>query len=569
MRKIPFTPLGVLACLILAAVAGFWVMSLMDSLFSYRSPLRLNPPAPGSVVDPPGIRRLVIVLIDGLREDTSREAGVMPTLNQLRQQSAWAVMHSRPPSFSEPGYAVLLTGAWPDLSDGPAANLDYEDIYPFTQDDLFSAAHRIGVRTAVSGYYWFEKLIPAEAVDAGFFTPGVERLADREVVDAALPWLESGEYGLVLIHLDQLDYAGHYEGGPRHPSWDEAASRTDALLAEIAARLDFTQDTLLVVSDHGHIDAGGHGGQDPLALLEPFILTGAGVRPGQYEDVQMVDVAPTAALLLGASLPASTQGRPLAEMLELNEEDLPGLLAVYQTQQAGLLDAYTAAIGQPRQTITPPGSPGLMGIHAAYQGALKAAQSTRQRTERLLRTALAVPAGLLMIFLLTKISRPKLWWYLVSAMVYVLLFNLRYAVVDQNTYSLSSVTGQTELILYTGSTACLSLLAGWLLSSYGIGRFRPGSNPSAARQSIEQALVIAAVLALPVLGSYVYNGALVSWILPDFASSFVAFLSLLQILWVSLSAILIASLSSLASLLVIRRASLQASRKSPAPVKLD
>ena len=577
MKKLSFTPLGVLACLILAAGAGIWVMSLMDSLFGYRSPLRINPPAPGTLAapldtgngDPPLSRRLVFVLIDALREDTSRDAAIMPTLNQLRQQGAWAVMHSRPPSYSEPGYSVLLTGAWPDLSDGPAANLPYEEIYPFTQDNLFSAAHRHGIRTAVSGYYWFEKLIPSEAVGAGYFTQGEDYLADREVVDAAIPWLQLGEYGLVLIHLDQVDYAGHHEGGPRDPNWSLAASRSDALLAEIIAQLDLTQDTLLIVSDHGQIDAGGHGGQDPITLLEPFILTGAGVRPGQYEDVQMVDVAPTASLLLGANLPASAQGRPLAEMLDLEAAGLAGLQTAYEDQQAGLLKAYTAAIGQPGQAVTLSGNPGLDEINNAYQSALRAAQSARLRTERWLRAALAIPAALLIAYLLSKFSSAKLGWYLAGAMVFVLGFNLRYAVLDEKTYSLSSVTDPVNLILYTGGTALLALLAAWLVSGFGLGWIRPAKTTSAARRAVEQALVIIAVLAVPILGSFMYNGALVTWILPDFASTFVAFISLLQVLWISLGAILLAVISALVSGSISRRARQQLSGMHPEPLKVD
>jgi hypothetical protein len=552
-KKFPWIPLGILACLVLAAVAGFWALNLISSLFSYRSPLRLDPPAPGLVLDQPTTHCLVIVLVDALREDTSREAEVMPTLNQLRQQGAWAVMHSQPPSYSEPGYSVLLTGAWPDLSDGPAANLEYEAIYPFTQDNIFSAAHRLGIRTAVSGYYWFEKLIPAEAVDIGFFTAGEDRLADRQAVDAALPWLASGDYGLVLIHLDQVDYAGHHEGGPRDPNWAQAARRSDALIAEIAAHLDFSQDTLMVVSDHGQIEAGGHGGHDPIVLLEPFILAGAGVRPGHYQDVQMVDVAPTAALLLGTNLPASAQGRPLAEMLALDDEQVQTLQMAYETQQTELLSAYTAAIGQPN----PPVSQHLLNltdIQAAYQTALENAQATRLRTERLLRAALAIPIFLGMLFMIWKIPRAQLWWLLVSAMLYVLLFNLRYVLLDSRTYSLSSVSSPTDLILYVGITAWLSLLAAWLVSSYGLGGLRVEGLSSAAGLAILQALVIVAILSLPVLWSFIANGALITWILPDFASSFAALLSLIQILFVCLSAVLIAGVGVLFEAVAQRRA---------------
>ncbi|MFQ5616639.1 MAG: alkaline phosphatase family protein [Anaerolineales bacterium] len=229
---------GTIACLLLAGGAFFWATGIMDSLFAYRSPLHSHPPSPGPPLGNPATRRVVFVLIDALREDTSSQPGVMPFLNELRQQGAWATMHSRPPSYSEPGYTVLFTGAWPDVSDGPAINLEYEEIPTWPQDNLFSAAHRAGLKTAVLGYYWVEKLIPQTTVSASFYTSGEDQTADREVVDAALPWLRDGGYQLILIHIDQVDYAGHYEGGPQDPRWNAAASRADDLLREIAAELD-------------------------------------------------------------------------------------------------------------------------------------------------------------------------------------------------------------------------------------------------------------------------------------------------------------------------------------------
>jgi hypothetical protein len=552
----------ILACLILAALAGFWALQMMTSLFGYRSPLRLNPPAPGRVLDRPVAHRLVIVLVDALREDTSRDVEVMPTLDRLRKQGAWAVMHSRPPSYSEPGYSVLLTGAWPDLSDGPAANLDYSAIYPFTQDNIFSAAHRLGIRTAVSGYYWFEKLIPAEAFDAGFFTSGEDQQADRQVVDAALPWLESGDYGLVLIHLDQVDYAGHHEGGPRDPNWDKAAHRSDELIAEIVSQLDLNQDALMIVSDHGQIDAGGHGGSESTVLREPFVLVGAGIHAGHYPDMQMVDVAPTAALLLGINLPASTQGRPLAEMLALDDEQLQTLHQAYEAQQAGLVSAYTAAIGQPSQ------SAGLEllnlpEIQTTYETALENAQVSRLRTERTLRAVLAIPFVVGGLYLIVRTPHVRLWWLLVSAMLYVLLFNLRYVLLDGRTYSLSSVSGPADLILYTGVTTWLALGAAWLVSSIGLGSSKPSSLSSAAGLAVQLSLVITAVLTLPVLWSFVANGAWITWILPDFPSSFAALLSLIQILFICLGGILLSGVTALVSTIAKRQARVMVSIQTP------
>jgi len=546
MKRSLSITLGILACLILAAVAYFWSTGLMDSLYAYRSPLHSQPPAAGQPVGQPDTRRVVFVLIDALRNDTSLKPEAMPFLNELRQKAAVATMHSRPPSYSEPGYTVLLTGAWPDVSDGPTINLDYDKIPTFTQDDLFSAAHRAGLKTAVSGYNWFEKLIPQNAVDASFYTPGEDQAADRQVVDAALPWLKDGGYQLVLIHIDQVDYAGHHEGGPRDPHWDAAAQRADDLLRQIAATLDLSKDTLLVVSDHGQIDQGGHGGQDPIVLVEPFVLAGAGVKPGDYGDVNMVDVAPTLAALLGANLPASSQGHVRTEMLlTLSPEKLPAIQSQLETQQSQLVQAYQAAIGR---TVAP--QPGADTV-AVHQAALDAARDARLRSERLPRAILALAGLLIPALVLFRYRSRTVLWLLGGAVLYAVLFNLRYAVLDKRTYSLSSVTGATDLILYCAVTAAVALLIAWLVVLLGRKAFQGGAG-QAASLTLGLALVTIYLLALPVLWSFLLNGALVTWALPDFASTFLAFLSGIQILIVAVLGIVLTGVGALVGRLVAR-----------------
>lgn len=208
MKTYQWILLGILGCFIIATLGYFWATGLMDSLYDFRSPLAENPPAPGEALGRPLTNRVVLILIDALREDTSFRPDVMPYLNELRQGGAWATMHSRPPSYSAPSYTVLMTGAWPDISDGPAMNPEGGELpRTWTQDNVFSAVHRAGMKSAVSGHFWFEGFIPQADVDASFYTIGEDRNADRDVVDAAIPWLESGEYHFILIHIDQVDYA--------------------------------------------------------------------------------------------------------------------------------------------------------------------------------------------------------------------------------------------------------------------------------------------------------------------------------------------------------------------------
>ncbi|MGD9049794.1 MAG: alkaline phosphatase family protein [Anaerolineae bacterium] len=530
--------LGIVACLLLAGGAYFWATGIMDSLYAFRSPLHDRPPAPGQPLDEPLTRRVVFVLIDALREDTSLDPAVMPYLDELRRQGAWATMHSRPPSYSAPSYSVLFTGAWPDVSDGPALNLDYDEIPTWTQDDLASAVHRVGLQVAISAFNWFERLIPQASVSASFYTAGEDQAADREVVDAALPWLLDGDYQLVFVHLDQVDYAGHYEGGPQDPRWDAAARRADDLLREIGATLDLGQDTLFVASDHGQIDQGGHGGQDPIVLVEPFVLVGAGAKPGQYGDVNMIDVAPTLAALLGANIPASSQGRVLTQMLDLTADQQAAIDGATEAQQSQLLELYQAAIG--RQAAVEPGADTV----AAHQRALEAAQEARLRAERLPRAILALVVVLIPAVVIFLKRGRDLAWLLAGAVLYLILFNLRYWVLDGRTYSLSSVASADELLLYCAVTAVAALVVSWLVVVLALKLFR--RRPREASQLVlGLTLTVAYLLLLPVLWSFVLNGTLVTWTLPEMASMFLGFIALIQILVVAVVGLALAGVGAL------------------------
>ncbi len=539
-------PLSILALLLVAAGSFLWANGMMDALMAYRSPLADSPPAPGEPMDSPLTRRVVIILVDALRLDTSLDPQVMPTLQTLRQQGAWATMHSRPPSYSAPGYTTLLTGAWPEINDSQLINPpDNNHVRAFTQDDIFAAADRAGYQTAVSGYTWFEGLLANSGVDAGFYTPGEDHDADLAVVAAAQPWLASGDYELVLVHLDQVDYAGHHEGGPRDPRWDAAAARVDSLIQELVATLDLEKDTLLVLSDHGQIERGGHGGQDPVTLMEPFILVGAGIQPGAYPDIRMVDVAPTVAALLGTSLPASNQGEVLSKMFD----QCPGAMAcIYDAQlvqKSNLLTAYQDATG-----VEIPQNPPLE-ITGDYLVAMDSAKTERLARERIPRGILALVAALLPAALLIRARGKRLAWLLGGALLYAAVFNLVYALAAHKTYSLSSVVSANDLILSTAVYAGIGLSLGWLFVLLG-RRLTSPTPAEAARTTLALVFLVLYLLALGVLWHLYRNGPALTWTLPEFGPMFLAFLSLVQALFVSAIGLVLTGVTALVAWLRAR-----------------
>jgi len=536
MIKKYWTYIGMIALLLIAGGGYFGVTAIMDSLYDYRSPLAEEPPSPVDESREALTHRVVIVLVDALREDTSLDPAVMPYLNELRLNAAVATMHSQAPSYSAPGWTTILTGAWPDINDSQPANPpDDDSVRTFTQDDIFAAADRAGFKTAVSGFTWFEQMLANSGVETGFYTPGEDNTADEEVLEAAIPWLESGDYKLVLIHLDQVDYAGHHEGGPLGSGWAAAARRVDTMLQTITANLDLEQDTLLVFSDHGQIARGGHGGHDPITLVEPFVMIGAGVKPGQYADIEMVDIAPTVAVLLGTSIPASNQGRGLTEMLSFTDEQEAAFSDALLAQQDQLLQDYQAVMRADTSAEN---------AASSTASAMQSIRMQRLNDERLSRLVIAVALALIPAILLYRKRSRNLGKLFGGAAVSMLIFNLIYAVIMGKSYSLSSLTSATDFIFSTAIYMGISFLIGWIVSMLSLKGF--SDTPiSAAQSSFNFTLITLYLLALPILWNFYRNGALITWTLPEFSSMFLGFLAILQSMFVTIFGLLLMGVAAL------------------------
>lgn len=540
MKKKRSLRIGIISLVLIALVTYFWADALIDSLFDYRSPLAQDPPVAGQAAGSPLTRRVVLVLVDALREDTSLDPQVMPFLTRLRQSAAWATMHSRTPSYSAPGWTTILTGAWPDINDSQPANPpDEENVRTFTQDDIFAAAQRAGLQTAVSGYFWFEDMLANSGIDAGFYTPHEDNSADQDVMEAVMPWLEDPAYQLVLVHLDQVDYAGHYQGGPQHPNWNAAAARVDAMLTDIAGVLDLQQDTLLIFSDHGQIDQGGHGGHEAVTLVEPFVMLGAGVIPGHYADIAMTDIAPTVAALLGTSLPASNQGRALTDMLRLPAgQSAADFDQALLAQQNNLLHSYQTSLGfdssvQPLITS--------VADTAALMDALRAGRLQQERLPRLILAALLVIV--LVIFVVPRWKHEN-GWLLLGAALNLGIVNLLYGVIANKAYSLSVLTSASDLILSLALYCGIGFAVAWLVSMLLTGSLMRNKT-EVVHNTFTLTFLTLCLLALPILWNFYRNGLLITWTLPEFASMYFAFLCVLQSLFVALFGLLFSSVAAL------------------------
>jgi hypothetical protein len=534
--------LKVFIILTVSGIMGYESIQLLESLFHYRSPLRNNPPVSGDAFDHPLTERVVIILLDGLREDTANNASLMPELDRLRTQGASASMTSRPPSYSEPGYTTILTGAWPDINDGPAFNLEYEDIPAITQETIFTTSKSAGLKTAISAYYWFDKLIPQDQVDLAFYTPRDDREGDRQVVEAALPWLCDESINLFLIHIDQIDYASHYEGGVMSSGWNKAARQSDALLEELVAGIDLSTTTLLIFSDHGQIDQGGHGGHDLITLQEPFVATGAGILPGVYDPIQMVDLAPTIAILLGTSLPSSAEGRPLVDILAITESQKQAIATLHHTQQANLIESYAVAIGAKETDQIR-----ALNDSQAEIAMLQINYLSRGRLIRIILTGLMLGVFLYFCY---KSRSTKTLPILAGSIVFLLIFHILYSLITGLPYSFSIITSPESFILDAVFKTVISYLLAAIITGILVRIWRETSSSSVMLTLMFTALVVI-VAGAPSFWYLILYGMTIQTILPDIGLLFRGMLSLIQVMTVGLSGLILTGISAAIYALIV------------------
>jgi len=166
--------------------------------------------------------------------------------------------------------------------------------------------------------------------------------------------------------------------------------------------------------------------------------------------------------------------------------------------------------------------------------------------ERWPRIALAVIlVALPAVILIWKRSKITLWM-VISALLYALFFNLRYALLDGLPYSLSWVGEAQEMLSYLSATVLVAAGLSWLVFFFTAGIYRQGAG-RAASLSLGMTLVAIYILALPALYSFAVNGALVTWTLPGLRSTYMAFISLFQIAFLSLAGIALAGIAALAA----------------------
>lgn len=315
------------------------------------------------LTDSPPRRKVLVVGMDGLRFDRVR-AVRPPVLTSLMATGAYGTSrlpygeaaaprtespgqvvpepHAVPPgppgagagaervirarTDSGPGWSSIASGVWPDKH-GVVDNSFTGPCFTKYPDFLVRAKAARPDLVTTAMFSWaaldehgaFGRTIDHRLVLDGYALTFAA--ADRRIAAEAGRHLATTGPDLAFVYLGDTDEVAH-ERGPLRPEYTTALLTQDAdlgrFLAAIRARPAYPRErwTVLVTTDHGHVDAGGHGGTSDEERTVFVIANRLGEDLGglPLQEPRLVDVGPTALAELGIPVEAGwdLDGRPLA-----------------------------------------------------------------------------------------------------------------------------------------------------------------------------------------------------------------------------------------------------------------
>lgn len=288
---------------------------------------------------PATVNHVLVIGIDGVRYDTLCRT-TTPGIDAVARTGFLRPVrvNDAGPTISGPGWATIFTGVLATDHTIMGNDLSPNRLADFPDLVRHSRTTRPGIATFVAAG-WSPLVSTASGgpifADGGF-EPQSQQFADvvaeyddydAQVTAASERFLREhdGSHGsLVVTYLGAPDEIAHELGVGETYDWSirQADSRV-ARLVDIVDRRAAEQDetwTVIAVTDHGHVDAGGHGGESDEERTAWIAARGPGIAPagkdaasGDDRRLEQADVAAHALWVLDIppAAPAQTIGRPL------------------------------------------------------------------------------------------------------------------------------------------------------------------------------------------------------------------------------------------------------------------
>ncbi len=254
------------------------------------------------------MKHIVVFGVDGVRTDTLRAAHT-PRIDAIEAAGLFSEfeLSTDAPTMSGPTWATVATGQWPSRHGVFNNNFPNNRLSSFA--DFLTRVRQRKLLTYLATSW--SPLVATEWGGPIFRCPSYATFingddldygaVDEALADDAARVLSTYDIAASFVYLGNPDHVAHHvDTESNYVSAIEAADRQiGRVMDAIASRPAYEQEewTYLVVTDHGHLDGGGHGGRSKWERTAWIAAAGPGVAGGQ--QASHVDVAPTVLAALG------------------------------------------------------------------------------------------------------------------------------------------------------------------------------------------------------------------------------------------------------------------------------
>jgi len=259
-------------------------------------------------------KKVMLIGIDGVRPDVMAEVET-PNLDRLIARGTFTDRaRTGVPTMSGPGWSSFLTGVWPEKHG--VTNNDFENKRYDAFPDIFTRIE--SVRPELNTWVaadWLPLVtddhngpVISRSVDTKQVLDGYEMgwpEGDARTVTLAEEALAQGDPDAMFVYLGNPDETSHEHrsiGAEYRSAIELADEHIGRLVAAIEARPTFEQEDwlILVSTDHGRREDGGHGGDTPEERTIFYIAAGPSAERGRSTvNTFIVDLPVTALAHLG------------------------------------------------------------------------------------------------------------------------------------------------------------------------------------------------------------------------------------------------------------------------------
>lgn len=254
------------------------------------------------------MKKLILVLIDGMGDHVSHKMGYLKALESANMGEKFTLL-SELPSLSRPLYETILTGKTP-IESGIINN----QINRMSKEEsIFSLAKKAELKTAAVAYHWVHELYNGpfnieEDIEVEDLEKNInygrfyweDSYPDSHLFSLTNKLIKDKNPDFLLLHTMNIDDAGHKYGG-LSKKYENRVHKLNYYFSHYLPMWQEAGYEIIITSDHGMDEKGNHGGDSKLEREVPLWILGDISKDYKEKKIDQKDIKKICCDILGVS----------------------------------------------------------------------------------------------------------------------------------------------------------------------------------------------------------------------------------------------------------------------------